>query len=246
MKQLRLIIMGILAATLALAVACGGGAPPPTSEPPASVPSTGSQDSGGGPIPPHAFVGTVSVDGAPAADGTVVSARLEGMPEPVAQATVSGGKYVIKIVQRGDVPYANKKVTFKIGDADAAQSATWQMGGADELNLAVSAGGGGGADLVAQGQALFTGKGGCLACHTIEGLTAGLVGPDLTHIGAGAAGRKPGLSARAYIDESIRQPEAFVASGVERAIPGLMTSALTASLSDSEVDALVEFLLAQK
>jgi hypothetical protein len=41
-------------------------------------------------------------------------------------------------------------------------------------------------------------------------------------------------------------PEAFVAEGVERAIPGLMTSALTASLSDADVQALVEFLLAQK
>ena len=101
-------------------------------------------------------------------------------------------------------------------------------------------------DLVAQGQAIFTGKGGCLACHTIEGITTGLVGPELTHIGTNAAERRPGMSARDYISESIREPEAFVAEGVERAIPGLMTTATTASLSDDEVAALVEFLLAQK
>ena len=73
-----------------------------------------------------------------------------------------------------------------------------------------------------------------------------MVGPDLTHIGTDAATRKPGVSAHDYITESIREPEAFVAEGVERAIPGLMTSALTASLSDDEVAALVDFLLMQK
>jgi len=102
------------------------------------------------------------------------------------------------------------------------------------------------AELVAQGQAIFAGKGTCLACHTIEGITTGLLGPELTHIGTDAAERKPGVSARDYLTESIREPEAFVAEGVERAIPGLMTAALTASLSDDEVSALVEFLLAQK
>ena len=100
-------------------------------------------------------------------------------------------------------------------------------------------------ELVAQGQVIFTGKG-CLACHTIEGISTGLVGPDLTHIGTDAGARKPGVSARDYITESIREPESFVAEGVERAIPGLMTSGLTASLNDDDVAALVEFLLAQK
>lgn len=97
----------------------------------------------------------------------------------------------------------------------------------------------------ADGQALFVG-GVCATCHTIEGLTIGLLGPDLTHIGTDAATRKPGMSAENYISESIRDPEAFVATGVERAVPGLMTAAISASLSDAEVDALVEFLLAQK
>ena len=104
----------------------------------------------------------------------------------------------------------------------------------------------GGSDLVAQGQGIFTGLGGCLACHTIEGISAGMVGPDLTHIGTDGATRKPGVSARDYIAESIRTPEAFVATGVPKAIPGVMTSALVASLSEEQVEALVEFLLAQK
>ncbi len=97
------------------------------------------------------------------------------------------------------------------------------------------------------GEAIFTGPvGGCSACHTIEGVTTGLVGPDLTHIGTDAGTRKPGVSAEDYIRESIREPEVFVAEGVERATAGLMLSALTANLTDGQVDALVEFLLKQK
>ena len=104
----------------------------------------------------------------------------------------------------------------------------------------------GGVDLVAQGQAIFTGSGGCLACHAVEGIASGMLGPDLTHIGTDAATRKPETSAHDYITESIKEPEAFVATDVEKAKPGIMTSALTSSLSDADVEALVDFLLAQK
>ena len=96
------------------------------------------------------------------------------------------------------------------------------------------------------GETIFAGLGGCGACHTIEGLTVGGVGPELTHIGTDAGSRKPGLSASKYIEESIRSPEAFVAEGVERAMPGLMTSGITAHLTDGQVEALVEFLMSKK
>ena len=102
---------------------------------------------------------------------------------------------------------------------------------------------GGSAESNAQGQEIFTGGGGCAACHAIEGISTGAVGPDLTHLGTDAATRKPGMSAEAYVEESIRAPEAFVAPG---GIPGIMTAALTSGLSDDEVKALVDFLLAQK
>ncbi len=52
-----------------------------------------------------------------------------------------------------------------------------------------------------------------------------------------------GVSAKDHLTESIREPEAFVAEGVEGAIPGLITAAMTASLSGDDVAALVEFLL---
>ena len=105
-------------------------------------------------------------------------------------------------------------------------------------------------DPVALGQKIFTGAvadgaGGCTVCHTIEGISNGMVGPDLTHIGTNASSRKD-VSAKDYLIESIRSPEAFVAEGVERAIPGLMITAVTVHLTDQQVEALVQFLLAQQ
>lgn len=126
----------------------------------------------------------------------------------------------------------------------AAPAATTPPATTAPVATTAPAPGNGGGD--ADGQALFTGKGICYTCHTIDGVATGLIGPGLTHIGTDAATRQPGVSARHYITESIREPEAFVAQGLERATPGLMTSALTANLSDNEVSALVEFLLAQE
>ena len=86
----------------------------------------------------------------------------------------------------------------------------------------------------------------CSQCHTIDGIAAGLIGPDLTNIGAEAAQRKPGMSAEAYIVESIRQPDAFIATGIERATAGLMTTAIVQDLTQDQVAALAAFLLAQR
>ena len=108
--------------------------------------------------------------------------------------------------------------------------------------------------LFAEGQRIFvTGQGqgsatSCGTCHTIEGVNEaiGLLGPDLSRIGTEAADRQPGLSARDYLEQSIREPDAFIPEGVERAIPGMMLNRVTAGLTDEDVEALVAFLLAQK
>lgn len=86
----------------------------------------------------------------------------------------------------------------------------------------------------------------CQLCHQIDGIAVGLIGPDLTHIATDAGGRIPGMSAEAYIRESIKNPEDFIASGVERSTAGLMTNSITTGLTDEQVDALVAFLLEQE
>ena len=87
----------------------------------------------------------------------------------------------------------------------------------------------------------------CSTCHQIEGVTQGLIGPDLTHVGTDAANRVPGMSAEDYIRESIVDPEARLTAGVDRGnTPGLMIKSITEGLTDEQVDALVAFLLAQE
>ena len=83
----------------------------------------------------------------------------------------------------------------------------------------------------------------CNTCHQIEGLAAGLIGPDLTHIATDAGTRRPGMSAEQYLRESIVDPEVFIPTGIERATAGLMTEAITSGLTDEQVDALVAYLL---
>ena len=139
MLHVILKLTGIFAVVSFLAIACGGGDVPTQAPQNTTVPPDVSFGQPGGPIPPHAFVGTVTVDGAPAADGTQVTAFLEGVPDSVAGTTVTDGRYVIKIVQRSSSStlFADRKITFKIGGRDGSPTAVWISGSADELNIAV-------------------------------------------------------------------------------------------------------------
>jgi azurin len=141
--QTILKLTGFLAVMSFLAIACGGGAAPPTQAPAPASQNTPAPDASfgqpGGPIPPHAFAGTVTIDGAPAAEGTQVTAFLEGVPDSVAGATVKDGLYNIKIVQRSSTLFADRKVTFKVGGKDSTTTAVWSSGEATELNLVVGA-----------------------------------------------------------------------------------------------------------
>ena len=142
MLHVILKLTGIFAVVSFLAIACGGGDVPTQAPQNTTVPPDVSFGQPGGPIPPHAFVGTVTVDGAPAADGTQVTAFLDGVPDSVAGTTVTDGRYVIKIVQRSSSStlFADRKITFKIGGRDGSPTAVWISGAADELNLVVGSG----------------------------------------------------------------------------------------------------------
>ncbi len=83
-------------------------------------------------VPPHVFVGTVTLDGVAAVDGAAVTAWIDG--EQVAATNASGGEYNI-LVDQGDSTFAGKTVSFKVSGANAAETATWTQGGGDELNL---------------------------------------------------------------------------------------------------------------
>ena len=87
---------------------------------------------------PHVFVGTVTIDGVTAPDGTVITAWIQGFIVPVGEGMVSGGDYFIQVPQYGNAPFNGKTVTFKVGGLDAHQITEWQAGEGDILNLTAS------------------------------------------------------------------------------------------------------------
>jgi len=96
-------------------------------------------------------------------------------------------------------------------------------------------------DPVVRGQGVYESSG-CGACHTIEGISEGAVGPALTSVGETAATRVPGLSAEEYIHQSIVDPSAYLVEGYD----DLMLKTFADTLSSSQLDDLVAFLLAQQ
>lgn len=99
----------------------------------------------GGLQPPCAFHGTVQVNGANVADGTVITATIGN---DTYTATTSDSTYRVVIAQPEAKSYDGLTVTFMIGSATAGQTGTWQMGGNVAINLtkgtAPPIGGGGG------------------------------------------------------------------------------------------------------
>jgi len=98
------------------------------------------------------------------------------------------------------------------------------------------------ADPVARGQQIFTNTG-CAGCHAIEGISQGVVGPNLTQIGEVAATRQDGVSAGDYVRESILNPNTHVVEGYQ---PNIMPQNYGQQLDNRALDDLIAFLLAQQ
>jgi cytochrome c oxidase subunit 2 len=97
---------------------------------------------------------------------------------------------------------------------------------------APAGGGGGQTATAAQGKAIFTGEGGCGACHTLSDAgTSGTVGPKLDGIAA---------KGEAFIKQSIESPNANVTKGFPA---GVMPQDFKTRLGPQKVDALVKYLL---
>ncbi len=78
--------------------------------------------------PPHIFVGTVTIDGSPAPEGTVVRALVNGVE--VASVKVEDGKYLpMAILIPGET------VIFVVGGLTAAETFVTEVGGVNVLNL---------------------------------------------------------------------------------------------------------------
>jgi len=115
--------------------------------------------------PPQIFVGAVSIGGTAAPDGTVVTAWISPAPDStlkvevkatddqggtaiayqeiqvvsrlvqVSEATVTDGGYTLLVHLRVGHVFSGQVVSFRVGGTLVPQTAKWQQGGADELNL---------------------------------------------------------------------------------------------------------------
>ncbi len=94
-----------------------------------------------------------------------------------------------------------------------------------------------------RGETLF-GEKGCIGCHTVQGI-GGQVGPNLTEVARrDLATERPGGTwpdVVAYIEESIRSPQAYVVPGFPT--PSPMPSAEQFGLSDQDITDLIAYLL---
>ena len=86
------------------------------------------------------FAGTVKLDGADVADGTVITATIEGVEYTTATPTGYGAStYAIAIQQEAGTYYADGTiVAFKINAYAADQTGTWQAGQNIRLDLTAS------------------------------------------------------------------------------------------------------------
>jgi len=102
----------------------------------------------------------------------------------------------------------------------------------------------GGSGNAAKGKDLFTSKQ-CVTCHALSSVPASAsasIGPKQDGIGTRAGTTIPGTTAEAYIRQSIKEPNAFIAPGYTS--PSLMV--LPVPVTDAEINDLVAFLLTQK
>ena len=92
--------------------------------------------------------------------------------------------------------------------------------------------------LIKAGEEIFKGKGTCEVCHRIG--QKGTRAPDLAGIGGAAAKRKAGMTAKAYLIESLLEPSAYIVEGYPPIMPRADRAPI--GLNRSELWAVVAFL----
>ncbi len=80
-------------------------------------------------VPPHVFTGTVTVNGIFAPPGTTVSAVIDGVQQGSAR-TGAGGSYILQVNQGSATD-----ISFMVDTLTAAETASWEQGGAAVLDL---------------------------------------------------------------------------------------------------------------
>ena len=94
-----------------------------------------------------------------------------------------------------------------------------------------------------QGALVFSGKGQCSACHTVDTSAPKGRCPDLTDIGVNAASRVPGMDAKTYLIESLYEPANYLVPGYGKIMPEVWKAPI--ALSKLEIEAVIAYLQSQ-
>jgi len=96
--------------------------------------------------------------------------------------------------------------------------------------------------LVAAGEKIYNGAGGCTACHGLGTRAPNLITDFKGQgaIGARCGTRKPGMACKAYLYESLTQPQAYIVQGFDPIMPDMRKQ-----LSDDQIWAAIAFLESQ-
>ena len=87
---------------------------------------------------PHVFVGSVTINGAPAPNGTEVTVWLEEFNAPLGAGTSSGGTYSVLANQHGARSFEGRTLIFKVNGQDSGETAIWEKGGATILAVSLN------------------------------------------------------------------------------------------------------------
>lgn len=145
------------------------------------------------------------------------------------------GSYQVVCAELCGLGHATMRSPAVVVDKARFQKWVQSQAGGGAAKPAASAGGtagGGTGDQAALGKTIFTGEGGCSACHTLADAGAnGKVGPSLDQVGKKGAG---------YIEDSIKTPDKVIAKGFPA---GTMPKDFSTRLGDKKIQALVQYLL---
>ena len=142
------------------------------------------------------------------------------------------GNYEVVCAELCGIGHATMRVRASVvGQAAFAKFVKSKLNPQPAGGGAAAGGGGGGNAAIAQGKSIFTGDGGCGACHTLaDAGTTGTVGPKLDGIAAKGA---------PFIKQSIEDPNAKIEAGFPK---GVMPEDFASRLGPAKIDALVKYL----
>ncbi len=86
---------------------------------------------------PHVFVGSVTIGGLAAPDGTVVTVWVAEYNGPVGTGTTTSGNYSVLAHQHGPASFGGKTLIFKVNGEETGESGVWETGEASILAISL-------------------------------------------------------------------------------------------------------------